>query len=164
MSFPHPPARPTGSDSEARFMQLVWDMLWDPKTSIFCDTPGLHFDKTPRGYVPKFKPSAARAISGWHFESKIEADNTKNYPAQTVIHIQPTDALVTTGIRDAANPSGPLVKSCAGYWVSTQAVAAKKTVGGNDVWNLPQYPYPNAANMDDPANFWIYLGEMDCGA
>jgi hypothetical protein len=100
----------------------------------------------------------------WHFESKIEADNTKNYPAQSVIHIQPTDALVTTGIRDAANPSGPLVKSCAGYWVSTQAVAAKKTVGGNDVWNLPQYPYPNAANMDDPANFWIYLGEMDCGA
>lgn len=103
----------------------------------------------------------AQSLS-WHFEDKIEVDPTKSYPAQTVIHIQPTHDLVTTGIRDAAAPSGGLVKSCTGYWVSTQAVPAKTTVSGNDVWNLPQYPYPKPTNLDDASNFWIYLGEMTC--
>ena len=99
-------------------------------------------------------------FEGWHFEDKIEVDNTLVYPAQTVIHIQDTHALVTTGIRDAANPTGGLVTSCAGFWVSTQSVPAKTQVSGNDVWNLPQFPYPEPADLDDPTNFWLYLGEV----
>lgn len=97
---------------------------------------------------------------GWHFEDKIEVDNTISYPAQSVIHIQATNDLVVTGIRDAANPSGGLVQSQSGFWVSTQDVPAKTTVSGNDVWNLPQYPYPEPLDLDDESNFWIYLGEI----
>jgi hypothetical protein len=97
----------------------------------------------------------------WHKPSngKYEVDPTYEYSEGSVVHIQPTDALVTTGIRDAANPMGGLVTSCAGFWVATQTVPAKITVSGNDVWNLPQYPLPNATNIDDPLNFWLYLGE-----
>lgn len=100
--------------------------------------------------------------SAWHFENQIEVDPTISYPPQSVIHIQDSNSLVTTGIRDAANPTGGLVKSCSGFWVSTQDVPAKTTVSGNDVWNLPQYPLPNSTNLDDPTNYWIYLGEMAC--
>jgi hypothetical protein len=99
--------------------------------------------------------------SGWHKpnNNKYEVDATVAYDEGSVIHIQPTDSLVTTGIRDAAHPTGALVTSCAGYWVSTQDVPAKTTVSGNDVWNLPQYPIPVPTNVDDATNFWIYLGE-----
>ena len=104
--------------------------------------------------------SVAGAV-GWHRPSnrKYEVDPTFNYDESSVIHIQPTDSLVTAGIRDAANPTGALVQSCAGYWVATQDVPAKTTVSGNDVWNLPQYPLPVPTDIDDPTNFWIYLGE-----
>ena len=59
-------------------MQLVWDMLWDPKTSIFCDTPGLHFDKTPRGYMVKTKLSHGGSIQN-SFPIKGEYNPTALY-------------------------------------------------------------------------------------
>lgn len=142
------------------FARCVWWCIWGGRFP-FANTDTVTYEYTNGHYLFKTKPSRA-GFTGWHFESTIEVDDTRRYPAQTVIHIQPTNALVTTGIRDAANPTGPLVTACAGYWVATQAVPAKKSVSGNDVWNLPQYPYPVPTNMDDPANFWIYLGEMDC--
>lgn len=164
MSFPAPPRRPTpgdeGANAESIFMQMMWDLWFDPKVNIFVQSDDIKVDKTPKGYeikISKFPPGGRR---GWHFEDKIEVDNTKSYPKQTVIHIQDTHSLVTAGIRDAADPDGGLVTACAGFWVSTQAVPAKTTVDGNDVWNLPQYPYPEPTDMDDPANFWIYLGEV----
>jgi hypothetical protein len=160
----HPPPRPSGNSAEAIFVQAVWDCLWDPKTSLFCDSPTLHFDKTPKGYVPVLRRAAGSGGTGWFFGSKIEL-GVAPYPyfqAQQVIHIQPTHVIVTTGIVDAAKPTGPLVTSCAGYWVAKQMVPAQTTVGGVSVWNLPQYPYPMPTNMDDPTNFWIYLGEMTC--
>lgn len=103
-------------------------------------------------------------ISGWHKprNGKYEVDESIFYDEGSVIHIQPTHSLVTTGIRDAANPTGGLITSCAGYWVAIQDVPGKTVVSGNDVWNLPQYPYPEPTDMDDPSNYWIYLGEMDC--
>lgn len=107
--------------------------------------------------------------NGWHFEDKIEVNPARGYQPQTVIHIQETDSLVTTGIRDAANliahPDGSVgspIKSCAGFWVSTRSVPAKQTVDSKDFWNLPQYPLPNPSNLDDEKNYWIYLGEMNC--
>ena len=98
-------------------------------------------------------------VTGWHFEDKIEVDPTLNYPAQSVIHIQATHTLVVNGIRDAANPVDP-IKSSSGWWVSTQDVTAKHTVSGNEVWNLPQYPLPVPTDLDDPSNFWIFLGDI----
>lgn len=99
-------------------------------------------------------------FAGFHFSDKIEVDPTKDYDAQTVIHIQPTNDLVVTGIRDAADPDGPVIKSCAGLWVALQDVPAKTTVDGNDVWGLPQYPLPVPTNLDDPLNMWYYMGEV----
>lgn len=108
-------------------------------------------------------PAQSQGGSGWiPRNGKYEVDNTNPYAANNVIHIQPTHDLVITGIRDAANPTGPLVMSKRGYYVSTRPVSAKTTVGGNDVWNLPQFPLPNPDNIDDPLNFWIYLGETYC--
>lgn len=142
------------------FARCVWFALWGGKFP-FANSNTVQFSYTNGFYSAEAKP-AKSGLLGWHFENKIEADNTRGYPAQTVIHIQPTDALVTTGIRDAANPSGGLVTSCAGFWVSTQFVPSKTVVSGNDVWNLPQWPMPVPTNFDDPANYWIYLGEMNC--
>ena len=44
-------------------MQKVWDINWDPRTSIFVDTPQLKFNKTPKGYVPvlRIPPGSAPA-------------------------------------------------------------------------------------------------------
>jgi len=70
-------------------MQLVWDMLWDPKTSIFCDTPGLKFDKTPRGYLPKFRPSIISAKPA-SFAIRGEYDPTLTYNLYDLV-------VVTTG-------------------------------------------------------------------
>ena len=105
---------------------------------------------------------APQGVSGWHKprNGKYEVDATFAYDGGTVIHIQPTSSLVTTGIRDAANPTGPLITSCAGFWVATQYVPSKTTVSGNDVWNLPQFPLPVATDLDDSSNYWLYLGEM----
>jgi len=103
---------------------------------------------------------AGQATTGWHFEDTIEVDPQNDYPAQSIIHIQATHDLVTTGIRDAANPGGGLITSLSGFWVSTQDVPAQSTSGGNDVWNLPQYPLPNPDDLDDATNFWIYLGDI----
>lgn len=109
---------------------------------------------------------AQQAVLGWHKPNsgkyELPAAPYPEYEEGAVIHIQATHDIVTSGIRDAANPTGPLVTSCAGYWVAIQDVPGAATVAGNAVWNLPQFPYPTPTNMDDPSNFWIYLGEMDC--
>ena len=100
--------------------------------------------------------------SGWHFGSQIEIAAASGFSAQTVVHLQPSNSLVTTGIRDMANPGGPLVQSKSGYWVSTKSVPAPSSYSGNSVWNLPQFPLPNPDNIDDPANYWVYLGDIYC--
>ena len=162
MNYPKRTRRPEGADNEAIFAQMVWDALHDAKTSLFCDVDGAQVwaDKTPKGYVLRAKIQPAGGVTGWHFESKIEVDQTKSYPEQTVIHVQASSALVTTGITDLANPTGGLVTSCPGLWVSTQAVPAAAMVSGTLCWNLPQFPMPVPTNYDDPTNFWIYLGEI----
>ena len=101
-------------------------------------------------------------MTGWHKPSSslYEVDSTFSYDEGSVIHIQPTHALVTTGIRDAANPSGGLVKSKSGMWVAIRDVPPQTTVSGNPVWNLPQWPMPNLLNYDDPLNFWLFLGDI----
>lgn len=113
-------------------------------------------------YVISSTARNGNGISGWHFEKTIEVDPTKTYPAQTVIHVQPTHAIVTTGIRDAANPTGDVIHSKPGFYISTQAVSPKKTVSGHDVWNLPQFPLPTPDNLDDKTNFWIFFGDINC--
>jgi len=54
-------------------MQRVWDMLWDPKSSIFCDNPALNFDKTPKGYVPKIKrPGSSPPSGNWNYRGYFD--------------------------------------------------------------------------------------------
>ena len=107
---------------------------------------------------------SAAGTSGWHkpLNGKYEVDPTYGYDEGSVIHIQSGNALVTTGIRDAAAPTGPLVISKSGFWVSTQAVPPQATVSAHLVWNLPQFPLPVPTNLDDATNFWIYLGDIYC--
>lgn len=157
------PHKPHGTGAAAYFFQLVWEMLFNgklPFRSVKSADGEVSVNWVKGAYEVKVSGGRGGGGVAWHFGTKIEVDNTQTYPSQTVIHIQSTDALVTTGIRDAANPTGGLVTSCAGFWVSTQTVPAKTQVDGNDVWNLPQYPYPEPTDMDDPTNFWIYLGEV----
>ena len=164
MSLPHPPPRPTGCSPAAIFMQRVWDVLWDPKTNLFCQSNGVKADKTPSGYLLDFKSARARgSVAGWHFnDTAIVVDPTMEYDAQSVIYVPHNHALCTTGIRDLANPGAGLKKVNAGTWVSTQYVPAKTTSGGHDVWNLPQYPLPSVAedNPDDKTMvFWLWVSE-----
>ncbi len=96
--------------------------------------------------------------TGWFWNSPIELPAAP-YPAigkGAVIHLQPDHALVTTGIIDAANPTGPLVKSLPGSYIAMRYVQAQITMSGNPVWNLPQFPMPTPTNWDDAANFWRY--------
>ena len=60
-NYPKSPPRPVGTSSEARFMQLVWDFIWDPKTNLFVDSPNIRFDKTSKGYVPVIKIQSSSA-------------------------------------------------------------------------------------------------------
>jgi len=97
-------------------------------------------------------------VTGWHFADKFEVNPTLDYDKGSVIHIQPTSTLVTTGIKDLAHPTNPVVKSSPGWWEAMQDVPAKVTISSVDYWNLPQAPMPVDTNMDDPANFWMSIG------
>ena len=146
-----------GNGSESDFINRIIEHLRELQ---FYDSQTIKVEQTTRGTRFHAKIPPAGGVTGWHFESKIEVDQTKSYPEQTVIHVQASSALVTTGITDLANPTGGLVTSCPGLWVSTQAVPAAAMVSGTLCWNLPQFPMPVPTNYDDPTNFWIYLGEI----
>ena len=98
-------------------------------------------------------------VTGWFWSSPIELPAAP-YPAflkGAVIHIQSAHAIVTSGIRDAADPTGPLVGSRPGKWIALQRVPAQATVSGNAVWNLPQWPLPVPSSWDNAANFWDFI-------
>ena len=122
-----------------------------------------------RNLARQFEKLRRRVLGGglqtiaWHFGNKIEVDPSQEYSEQTIIHIQPTNDLVITGIHDRANPSGSMKQSCPGLWVSMQYVPAQVTISGVLQWNLPQWPLPVPTNYDDAANYWLYLGDIaDC--
>lgn len=157
------PPKPNSEDAHSYHHRWLDDLLTEPG-KYFVAGAGITISYENEKLVIRSTARGGASGDVWHFEGKIEVDPNNTYPAQSVIHIQDTHDLVTTGIRDAANPSGGLVTSCPGYWVSTQSVPPKTTVDGNEVWNLPQYPEPNQSNKDDPLNFWLYLGETPPGA
>jgi hypothetical protein len=109
---------------------------------------------------------------GWHkpANEKYEVDPTFSYDEGSIIHIQSTDPLVTTGVYDAAqlvaDPSGAttglLITSCAGMWVARKDVPAQVTIGGNTFWNLPQWPLPDGATWDGDSTYWLYRGDVAC--
>lgn len=108
--------------------------------------------------------SGSPVQTGWAWASPIELPVAPYpaYPEGNIINIQATHAIVTTGIRDAADPTGPLIKSKAGLWVAMQDVPAQSTVSGNAVYNLPQFPLPTPDDYDDDTNFWYFLGKTFC--
>lgn len=97
--------------------------------------------------------------SGWNWGTpNIELPDPVNGPMPgygkgTVIHIQSTNSIVTTGMLDLG--SGNLTQSVAGLWVTTQAVPAQAEDSSS--WNVPQLPMPDAGNYDDTTNFWVFL-------
>ena len=156
------PPRPFGSSKWAIAAQDIWDWMYDSKRVLFRDTPDTKWDKNADGtHTLNIRPSkggGAPGISGWFWNTPIELPAAP-YPAVgkgAVIHLQSSHALVTTGIRDAANPTGPLVKSFAGSYIAMRDVPAQATVSGNPVWNLPQSPMPTPGNWDDASNFWRF--------
>lgn len=159
--MPRPP-KPLVVDAHTRHHRWLDDLLTNPGY-LFVAGPGVRIYYQNDKIIFEADPGS-NTRRGIHFEDKIEADPSLDYPAQTVINIQATDSLVTVGIRDAANPSGPLIKSFPGLWVSRQQVPAKTIISGNEVWNLPQLPLPSPLNYDDPANFWIpwTTGSSNC--
>ena len=141
----------------------IWEMLFNGKFPFQSDSNG-KWAYGPNGY--RYTPIDRYSSGGggnkfWHrpLNGRYEVDPTFSYDKDSLIHIQATNALVTTGIRDAANPTGGLVSSCAGWWLANKDVPAQTTVSGNLVWNVPHYPIPTPTNFDDAANFWHYLGE-----
>ena len=57
-NFPKPPtARPLADSELGMLLQSLYDMVWDPKVNMFVDSPQIKFDKTPRGYSVRLKPS-----------------------------------------------------------------------------------------------------------
>ena len=114
-------------------MQRVWDMLWDPKSSIFCDTPSAHFDKTPKGYVPRIKLPPPGSPGGGFVG---EYDQTQSFTAGETFTV--TDSLVIAGITVLPGYYGvpPAFTDSKGRtWAGK--VPANPT--GNAV---PQYPLP----------------------
>jgi hypothetical protein len=158
------PKKPTGRGAIWTWRRWIWDMLAGGLFPIRGDGSIVVDWKDGYYRISSKTQTVGSNQKGWYFGNKIELP-TAPYPsfnAQQVIHIQPTHDIVVTGIHDAANPTGAIVKSCAGLWVATQNVPPQTTASGHPVWNLPQYPYPNPLNLDDPLNFWYYLGEMTC--
>ena len=153
----------SGNGSSSDFINRILERF---KELQFYSTATVTVEQTTRGTRFHAKPQrgGSAGVSGWHkpLNKKYEVDPTYSYDEGSVIHIQSGNALVTTGIRDAANPTGPLVISKSGYWVSTQDVPPETTVSAHLVWNLPQFPMPVPGDIDDTTNFWIYLGDIYC--
>jgi len=151
-----------GSDGFSDFLRRLRQRLTELQ---FYDSQTIEWEQTLRGTRAHVRNPQIGGTSGWFFGSNIELAAAQPYPAyqaQQVINIQPSADIVVNGIVDLANPTGPAITSCPGFWVATQPVPAQTTVSGVPCWNLPQFPYPNPNNLDDPLNFWIYLGTTSC--
>jgi hypothetical protein len=153
------PTAPQGPSKRAAWYRKLINYL---STSTVLGIYGFQRKETAHGVLFIPLGGVSNAKQGWHFSSKIEADETQSYPAQTVIHIQSTHALVTTGYPLPSAPSGAVVKAKPGIWVSLRAVPAKTLAGAVNVYDVPQWPLPVATNLDDETNFWLYLGDIWC--
>jgi len=81
---------------------------------------------------------------GWYWPSGEEVyDETKTYSRQQVVFVQPTHALVTTGIDNG----GTTVFAVAGLWVCTQATDGTTAT-------MPTWPLPDATDPGNAANYW----------
>jgi len=169
--FPSAPARPAGSSAEARFMQMMWDMAWDPKCSIFVDSPGIHFDKTSRGYMVRILPPKNNA-SGFRWQVPLkELDPTRYVPKDVFVYITSGNPLVVAGMIDVVDNT--LVHACEGVWQAAQSVQSQ-TGDTPPKYNVPVFPYPSASgtvtgapgnmqgDLDNDAIFWIYWGQVAC--
>lgn len=103
MSFPPPPPRPTagpfGTTPAVIYMQRVWDINWDPKVSLFVETPLLKFDKTPKGYVPVLR--IPKSTGG----NSLQSDYAGVY-----VHGQSYDALQWVVVQ-SGNASGAFIST-----------------------------------------------------
>jgi hypothetical protein len=152
------PPKPSGQSPRQMARRAIWDLLFGGMFP-FIDTPSVKWDRGAGGYAANAKIPPSGGASGFRFAKPREGDPTKSYKFEECVHFATTSALVTTGIIDLADQSGGdetthLKLVPAGLWVALQAVPAKTTVSGHDVWNLPQWPLPVPDDLDNPSNFW----------
>ena len=158
----HTIGKPTGTDAATDFALRQQNRAQEELQ--FFDSTTVKFSRTTRGITARVIPArGGPSAAGIHRPGNglYEVDPTYPYDRDSLIHIQPSHALVGTGIRLPSAPTGALVQACAGWWIANQDVPAQATVSGNLVWNVPQWPLPVPTNVDDLANFWSpYLGEV----
>ena len=143
-----------GSNDHLVFSREHWNLIIASVNSFLASN---NWTVTNHGVILDVPKSGG--VTGWFWSSPIELPAAP-YPAflkGAVIHIQSAHAIVTSGIRDAADPAGPLVGSRPGKWIALQPVPAQATVSGNAVWNLPQWPLPVPSSWDNAANFWDFI-------
>jgi len=166
--YQRPPEPPTGYSAEAVWMRQM--VKYVEGFFIRSVNGGKLIPDARGGYnlvIPKPKAASNQAgIAGLHFGLTIEFPTTTPYPAvekSRVIHLQGTHPLCTTGIRDATNPTGPVVVSRPGWWYCIRDVPAQSTnMGGQAIWHLPLYPPPSLNNYDDPTMYWAFRGDEAC--
>jgi hypothetical protein len=142
--------KPLGTDAEANYVQRQFQRQGSELQ--FYDSTTIKVEQTLRGIRLHARSQSSTISAGWHYANKFEIDTTQSYDKSSVVHIQATDSLVTTGLTDLV--AGTTKKAAAGWWVAMQDVPAA-SIGG---YNVPQSPMPMPTNMDDPTNFWMPLG------
>lgn len=124
--------------------------------------------QTTRGWYLKanLRPPAPGSFR-WQTPNK-EIDPSLAVQKDTFVYITAGNVLVTTGMTDIVSNAN--VISCEGFWQAAQIVPA--AVGGK--YNVPVFPYPSATgnptgapgnvmgDLDNPAIFWLYWGQVAC--
>ena len=76
----------------------------------------------------------------WMYPDHVEGDSTQIYSKGKLMYLSALNPLVVTGLVDRV--SGATVTACQGIWLAMDDVSP---VGGDGKWDMPQFPYPNAA-------------------
>lgn len=158
----HVPIQPNDEDPHSHHHAVLHARVLAGK-GLLIEGPGIKISTNEKGqYLIKATAQSVAVAAGIRYAVPIEIVSGRAYSKGERVHVQPDHLLVTTGIRDRAVPTGPLVQSRAGWYIAMQDVPAKSTVSGNDVWDLPQFPFPVPTNMDDKKNFWEWMPDNYC--
>jgi hypothetical protein len=103
---------------------------------------------TPLGKIITLPPAGATLGSGatagtlwpWMYPTHVEGDPSQSYSKGMTMYLSALNPLVVTGLVDRV--SGATLTACQGIWLAMDNVAP---VGGDGKWDMPQFPYPNAA-------------------
>ncbi len=145
------PPKPTGSSQFDRFCVWVWESITIRLRLV--DIPGLTWQYTSKGIIPKFTRVTGGGIKD-DWANPIVYDKTKSYKKGQFVVIRPTDSIVTAGATDYGTATNK--KSIGGVWKATQDVAPV-SVEGPDQYHVPRWPLPAADDPDNILTFWMLM-------